>query len=58
MPQKICKFKAKDSEIKSHPLCLRNSSKDFTANNMKKNKGYANMSTIFLLIMLLIIVIL
>ena len=29
-------FKAKDSEIKSYPLCLGNISKDFTLNNMQK----------------------
>ena len=33
---KIYQFKAKNSEIKPHPLCLGNISKDFTANNMKK----------------------
>ena len=33
---KIYPFKAKDSEIKKHPLCLGNISKDFTDNNMKK----------------------
>ena len=30
------KFKAKDSKINAAPLCLRNVSKDFLANNMKK----------------------
>ena len=30
------KFKAKDSEIVANPLCLRNISKDWTVNNMKK----------------------
>ena len=29
-------FKAKQSEIKPYPLCLGNISKDFTADNMKK----------------------
>ena len=29
-------FKAKDSEIKSYPLCLGNISKDFTLDNMQK----------------------
>ena len=33
---KIYQFKAKDSEIKIHPLCLGNISGDFLANNMKK----------------------
>ena len=39
---KIYQFKAKDSEIKKHPLCLGNILKDFTANNMKKTglNGY------------------
>ena len=32
---KIYQFKVKDSEIKKHPLCLGNISKDFTANNLK-----------------------
>ena len=36
---KIYQFKAKNSEIKPHPLCLGNISKDFTANNMKKKTG-------------------
>ena len=31
-------FKAKDSEIKYYTLCLGNFPKDFTINNMKKNK--------------------
>ena len=35
---KIYQFKAKDSEIKDYPLCLGNISKDFTINNMKKNR--------------------
>ena len=29
-------FKAKDSEIKRYLLCLRNTSKDFSVDNMKK----------------------
>ena len=33
---KIYKFKAKDSEIVATPLCLRNISKDFSLDNMKK----------------------
>ena len=32
----IYQFKAKDSEIKAYTLCLGNTSKDFTINNMKK----------------------
>ena len=33
---KIIKFKAKYSEIVANPLCLRNISKDFSVNNLKK----------------------
>ena len=33
---KIYQFKAKDWEIKIHPLCLKNISSDFSASNMKK----------------------
>ena len=38
----IIKFKAKDSEIVATPLCLRNISKDFSVDNMKKTglNGY------------------
>ena len=38
----IIKFKAKDSEIVATPLCLRNISKDFSLDNMKKTglNGY------------------
>ena len=38
----IYKFKAKDSEIVASPLCLRNISKDFSVDNMKKTgiNGY------------------
>ena len=38
----ICKFKAKDSEIVTTPLCLGNISKDWAADNMKKtgHTGY------------------
>ena len=35
---KIYQFKAKDFEIKKYPLCLAIISKDFTTNNMKKNR--------------------
>ena len=34
----IYQFKAKDSEIKDYALFLGNLSKDFTINNMKKNR--------------------
>ena len=33
---KIYHFKAKDSEMKKYPLCFRNISKNFTADNMEK----------------------
>ena len=38
----IHKFKAKDSEIAAHPLCLGNISKDWSVDNIKKTglKGY------------------
>ena len=38
----INKFKAKDSEIVASPLCLRNISKDWSVDNMKKTgfSGY------------------
>ena len=38
----IIKFKAKDSEILAHSLCLGNISKDWSHDNMKKTglKGY------------------
>ena len=35
---KIYQFKAKYFEIKKHPLCFRNISRDFSVNNMKKKK--------------------
>ena len=34
---KMYQIKAKDSEIKKHPLCLRNISEDFTVDIMKQN---------------------
>ena len=34
------KFKAKDSEIVLHSLCLGNISKDWTNDNMKKKPGF------------------
>ena len=34
----IYKFKVKDSEIAAAPLCLGNISKDWSADNMKKNR--------------------
>ena len=43
---KIYQFKATDSKIKLHLLCLGNISKDFPANNMKK-QDFMDMYTIF-----------
>ena len=34
----VYQFKAKDSEIKRHPLCLGNISVGFSANKMKKTR--------------------
>ena len=38
----IIKFKAKDSEITTYPLCLGNISNDWSVDNMRKTelKGY------------------
>ena len=36
----IYKFKGKDSEIVASPLCLGNISKDWSTDNMKKNRIY------------------
>ena len=38
MLQKIYQFKVNDAEIKKYTSCLGNVSKDFTINNMKKNR--------------------
>ena len=38
----ITQFKAKDSEIVAIPLCLRNISKDFSVDNMRKTGLYGN----------------
>ena len=50
----IYKFKAKDSEIVASPLCLGNISKDWSADNMKK-QGLMDMPVILVLIMMLLI---
>ena len=46
--KKIVKFKAKDSEIVVSPICLRNISKDWSADNMKKTglNGYVYESNV------------
>ena len=40
----IIKFKAKDFEIATYPLCLENISKDWSVDHMKKSgfKGYVH----------------
>ena len=49
----MCRFKAKDSEIVAAPLCLGNISKDWSTDNMKKQRlNY--MSLILVLIMMLL----
>ena len=50
----IYKFKAKDSKIVADPLCLGNISKDWSADNMKK-QGLMDMPMILVLIMMLLI---
>ena len=54
---KIYKFKAKDSENVATPLCLRNISKDWSTDNMKK-QGLMDMSMILVWIMMLLMLIL
>ena len=49
----IYKFKAKDSEIVEAPLYLRNISKEWSADNMKK-QGLMAMSMILVLILMLL----
>ena len=49
----IYKFKAKDSEIVASPLCLGNISKDWSADNMKK-QDLMDMSMVLVLIMTLL----
>ena len=46
-------LETKDPEIKPHPLCLENISKEFSVNDMKKKKKKNKMEryTIFLLVM-------
>ena len=36
--KEICKFKAKNSEIVTTPICLGNISKDWSVDNMKKTE--------------------
>ena len=55
MLQKICQFRAQDSEVKPHVLCLGNVSKDFTIDNMEKKTGLKGSVKVFLLIRILLI---
>ena len=47
------KFIAKDSEINAIPLCLRNKSEDFSADNMKRLDFMDMFMTLVLILMLL-----
>ena len=40
-------FKAKNLEIKKYPLCLGNTSKDFTIDNLKKKTGLKESANFF-----------
>ena len=53
----IHKFKAKDSEIKATTLCLRNVSKKFSVDNMKKTglNGYVHDFRLIMILLLLMI---
>ena len=44
---KVYQFKAKNSEIKDYALCLGYVSKDFTINNMEKNRIKSNCKIFF-----------
>ena len=50
---KIYKFKAKGFKIKSYLLCLGNTSKDFTIDNIN-NTGLKGVVKVFLLIIMLL----
>ena len=54
MVQKFANFKAKFSEILATPLCVRNISKDWSVDNMKKKQGLMDMSIILVLVMMLL----
>ena len=54
---KIHQFKAKNSEIKDYALmCLRNILKDFTINNMEKNRIKKSCKILFLLVLILLVI--
>ena len=50
-------FKGKDSEIKDHPLCLGNISKDFTIGNMKRKNSIKKKWNVFIILILLMLTI-
>ena len=50
----IYKFKAKDFEIVAIPSCLRNISKDWSTDNIKKKQALMDMCMILVLIMMLL----
>ena len=52
--KEIHKFKPKHSEIVATSLCLRNSSKDWSVDNMKKKTDLMDMFMILVLIMMLL----
>ena len=53
---KVYQFKAKISETKDYALCLGNVSKDFTINNMKKNRIKRSCKIIFFLLILILLI--
>ena len=53
MVQKFTNLKQKNSEIVATPICLGNISKDWSADNMKK-QGLMNMCMILALILMLL----
>ena len=50
----ICKFKAKNSETVASPLCLRNISKDWSTDNMKRKQDLLVMFMILVQIIVLL----
>ena len=54
---KVYQFKAKNSEIKDYALCLGNVSKDFTINNMKKNRNKRSCKMFSVILILVILTI-
>ena len=50
-------FKAKDSEVKRHPLCLSSISKYFTVDNFKKTGLNGCIFVVFLLLLIMILLV-